>query len=131
MSSEYQHPNFNRAIGSRESNDVGQQANPLDVQMGGAHYKRKAIQPVEYISANNLNFLEGCVVKRITRWRDKPGQNRFEDLRKIQHEIDLLIAMEERFNPEPASVSGRLDVAEYRRPTPPSPSERREADRVA
>lgn len=86
-------------------------ANPLDVQMGGAHYKRKAIQPVEYISANNLNFLEGCVVKRITRWRDKPGQNRFEDLRKIQHEIDLLIAMEERFNPEPASVGSKLDAA--------------------
>jgi hypothetical protein len=66
----------------------------LDVQVGGSHYKDKAIQPVEYISANNLNFLEGCIVKRITRWRDKNG---IEDLQKIKHEVDLLIAMEEKY----------------------------------
>jgi len=68
--------------------------NPLDVQVGGGHYKGKAIQPVEYISANNLNFLEGCIVKRITRWRDKNG---IEDLQKIKHEVDLLIAMEQKY----------------------------------
>ena len=69
-------------------------ANPLDVQVGGGHYKGKAIQPVEYISANGLNFLEGCIVKRITRWRDKNG---IEDLEKIKHEVDLLIAMEKKY----------------------------------
>jgi hypothetical protein len=63
----------------------------LDVQVAGDHYKSKKIQPVEYISANNLNFLEGCIVKRITRWRDKPAESRFEDLEKIKHEADLLI----------------------------------------
>lgn len=66
----------------------------LDVQVGGGHYKKKAIQPVEFISANGLNFLEGCVVKRITRWRDKNG---IEDLQKIKHEVDLLIEMEKRY----------------------------------
>jgi hypothetical protein len=70
--------------------------NPLDVQVAGGHYKDKAIQPVEYISANKLNFLEGCIVKRITRWRDKPARARFEDLEKIKHEVDLLIEMEKR-----------------------------------
>lgn len=69
-------------------------SNALDVQVGGGHYKSKAIQPVEYIHANKLNFLEGCIVKRITRWRDKGNQDRFEDLKKIKHEIDLLIEME-------------------------------------
>lgn len=69
----------------------------LDVQEGGAHYKDRAIQPVECISANKLNFLEGCGVKRITRWRDKPGQDRFADLEKIKHEVDLLIEMETRY----------------------------------
>lgn len=69
--------------------------NPLDVQVGGGHYKGKRIQPVEYIAANNLNFLEGCIVKRITRWRDK-GKG-FEDLEKIKHEIDLLIEMEKKY----------------------------------
>lgn len=73
-------------------------SDPLNVQVGGVHYKDKAIQPVEYIAANNLNFLEGCIVKRITRWRDKKVVNeRFEDLRKIKHEVDLLIAMEEKY----------------------------------
>lgn len=74
--------------------------NPLDIQISGDHYKGKRIQPVEYIAANNLNFLEGCIVKRITRWRDKPAENRFQDLEKIKHEIDLLIEMEKRYGNE-------------------------------
>jgi hypothetical protein len=69
----------------------------IDVQVGGTHYKGKTIQPVEYISANHLNFLEGCIVKRITRWRDKIRGEGIQDLRKIQHEIDLLIEMEEKY----------------------------------
>lgn len=71
-------------------------ASALDVQVAGGHYKGKKIQPVEYISANKLNFLEGCIVKRITRWRDKPAEHRFQDLEKIKHEVDLLIEMEQR-----------------------------------
>ena len=67
---------------------------PLDVQIAGNHYKGKRIQPVEYIHANNLNFLEGCIVKRISRWRDKDG---FQDLEKIKHEVDLLIEMEKKY----------------------------------
>lgn len=66
----------------------------LDVQVGGAHYKDKVIQPVEYIHANKLNFLEGCIVKRITRWRTKNG---IEDLEKIKHEVDLLIEMVKKY----------------------------------
>lgn len=68
-----------------------QQPNPFEVQVDGSHYKGKAIQPVVYIHANKLNFLEGCIVKRITRWRDKGG---IKDLEKIKHEVDLLIELE-------------------------------------
>lgn len=75
--------------------------NPLDIQVAGGHYKGKRIQPVEYISANELNFLEGCIVKRITRWRDKPAEHRFQDLEKIKHEVDLLIEMEKRYGNNP------------------------------
>ena len=64
---------------------------PLDKQVGGCHYKGKGIQPVEYINSNNLNFLEGCIVKRITRHRDKNGA---EDIRKIIHECELILALE-------------------------------------
>ena len=64
---------------------------PLDIQIGGDHYKELAIQPIQYIVANNMGFLDGCIVKRITRWRTKGG---IEDLEKIKHEVDLLIAAE-------------------------------------
>jgi hypothetical protein len=49
------------------------------------------IQPVEFITANRLSFLEGCIVKRISRWRSKDG---LKDLEKIKHEVDLLIELE-------------------------------------
>jgi hypothetical protein len=62
----------------------------LDVQVGGGHYKDMKIQPVEFITANNLGFLEGCIVKRICRWKDKDG---LKDLEKIKHEVDLLIEL--------------------------------------
>ena len=63
----------------------------LDVQIAGSHYKDLKIQPVEFIHANGLGFLEGCIVKRITRWRSKDG---VKDLEKIKHEVDLLIELE-------------------------------------
>lgn len=65
----------------------------LDTQVAGTHYKDMKIQPVEFIHANGLGFLEGCIVKRICRWKNKNG---VEDLRKIIHEVNLLIELEER-----------------------------------
>ena len=62
----------------------------LDTQIGGEHYKKYAIQPVEFITKNKLGFLEGCVIKRICRYEDKNG---LEDLKKAKHEIDLLIEL--------------------------------------
>lgn len=59
-----------------------------DYQIGGNHYKKEAIQPIEYIMSNNLDFCEGNVVKYITRWRHKNG---LEDLQKARHYIDFLI----------------------------------------
>ncbi len=67
--------------------------NALDTQVDGDHYKTKAIQPVEYIHANNLGFCEGNVVKYITRWRDKNG---IKDLEKARHYLDILIQLESR-----------------------------------
>ena len=62
----------------------------LSTQIGGEHYKKYAIQPVEFITKNKLGFLEGCVIKRICRYEDKNG---LEDLKKAKHEIDLLIEL--------------------------------------
>ena len=64
----------------------------LQTQEGGSHYKKLKIQPVEYVHANKMGYIEGCVVKYISRWRDKGG---LRDLYKIKHFIDLLIELEE------------------------------------
>jgi hypothetical protein len=68
-------------------------ASPLHLQVGGLHYKKLKIQPVEYIHANNLGYFEGTVVKYISRWRDKGG---VEDLQKAIHFIELLMDLEKR-----------------------------------
>jgi hypothetical protein len=77
-----------------------EKSNALEVQIGGNHYKGFVIQPVEFITKNNLSFLQGCIVKRISRY-NKPGGKGLEDLQKIKHEVDLIIAMEEITHPCP------------------------------
>jgi len=64
---------------------------PTKTQVGGNHYSKMAIQPIDYILANNLNWCEANVVKYITRWRQKNGR---DDLEKAKHYIDLLIERE-------------------------------------
>lgn len=63
----------------------------LQTQIGGDHYSKLKIQPVAYIHANNIPFIEGCIIKYATRWRDKGG---VKDLEKIKHFVDLLIELE-------------------------------------
>ena len=65
-------------------------------QVGGSHYKDKAIQPIEYIYANKMGFCEGNVVKYITRWKEKNG---VADLEKAKHYIELLIELENNKKP--------------------------------
>lgn len=78
--------------GSEKQDTVVPQAdNPLTVQVAGDHYKKLAIQPVEYIHANNLGYFEGNVIKYVTRWKDKNG---IVDLAKAKHYIELLIELE-------------------------------------
>ena len=64
----------------------------LERQVGGDHYKGFAIQPVEFITRNNLGFLQGSVIKRICRYNQPGGKGR-EDLEKIIHEAQLLMEM--------------------------------------
>ena len=71
--------------------DVAFNKRALDVQVSGNHYKDLAIQPVEYIFANNIGYFEGNVIKYVSRWRDKGG---IADLEKAKHYIDLLIELE-------------------------------------
>ena len=63
----------------------------LDEQVGGSHYKNMKIQPVEFIHANGIPYLEGNVIKYVTRHRQKNG---LEDLKKAIHYLKLLIQLE-------------------------------------
>jgi len=63
----------------------------LETQVGGDHYKKYRIQPIEYIHLNEMGFIEGCIVKYITRYKDKGG---IEDLKKIIHNCQLLIKLQ-------------------------------------
>jgi len=60
-------------------------------QIGGDHYKAKSIQPWDYIVANNLGYLEGNVVKYVSRYKEKGG---VEDLKKAMHYLQKLIETE-------------------------------------
>ena len=61
---------------------------PLDSQVGGSHYKDLAIQPIEFIHANNLGFMEGNIIKYAARHKAKNGA---EDIRKIIHYAKLIL----------------------------------------
>lgn len=60
-------------------------------QVQGDHYKRLTIQTWDYIAANNIGYLEGNVIKYVSRWRDKGG---VADLEKARHYLDKLIELQ-------------------------------------
>ena len=74
-----------------EFKSVLDQPTPFDNQVGGDHYKKQAIQPIEYILANEIPFCEGNIIKYATRWRDKGG---VKDLEKIIQYAQFLIHQE-------------------------------------
>ena len=66
--------------------------NPLDIQVGGDHYKVCAIQPTVYSHYNYLNTCEANIVKYITR-HNKNGEGK-EDILKVIHYAQLLLELE-------------------------------------
>lgn len=68
---------------------------PIDTQtqVGGEHYKTKAIQPWDAMRAwmprdEFIGFLRGNVIKYVARCWDKDG---LQDLKKARHYLDKLI----------------------------------------
>ena len=66
----------------------------LKEQVGGDHYSKLAIQPVTYINANRLSYLQGNVIKYTTRYKDKGTP--IQDLEKAKHYIEMLIELEDK-----------------------------------
>ena len=67
----------------------------LDVQISGDHYTNMKIQPVEFITANDIPFLEGNVIKYVCRHMSKNG---LSDINKAIHYLELI--KELRYNEE-------------------------------
>jgi hypothetical protein len=65
-----------------------EKAFPSSRQEGGNHYQKHKIQPYTFITANELNFFQGNVIKYVVRYKDKNG---IEDLKKIIHYCQLEI----------------------------------------
>lgn len=63
----------------------------LQTQQGGSHYKDLAIQPIQYIHANGLDFFQGNMLKYLTRHKAKNGA---DDLRKVIHYAQLALEMQ-------------------------------------
>lgn len=63
----------------------------LDKQISGSHYKGCKIQPVEYIQANELDYLQGNVIKYVTRHKLKNGK---ADIEKAIHYLELILELQ-------------------------------------
>jgi hypothetical protein len=63
----------------------------LDHQEGGSHYKKMAIQPIDFIYFNDIPFIEGNIIKYVLRHKKKNG---LEDLKKAKHYLEILIEKE-------------------------------------
>ena len=55
------------------------------------HYSELAIEPLDYIIANKMDFLEGNIIKYVTRYKNKNG---VDDLIKARKYLDKLIERE-------------------------------------
>lgn len=92
--------NINPSVGGEYScaAEVGEQPRvtqedlkALDTQVGGGHYKDFKIQPIQFTMANNLDFIQGNIIKYACRHKNKNGA---EDLRKVIHYAQLALQLQ-------------------------------------
>jgi len=57
------------------------------------HYARFRIQPIEFIANNQLNFMQGNIIKYVCRFDAKDG---IKDLYKAKHYLEMMIQLEEQ-----------------------------------
>jgi hypothetical protein len=86
---------------------------PSQRQEGGEHYDMP-IQPTEFIFKNSIPFIEGNIIKYVTRHRQKNGA---EDILKAIHYLELILEydynesnlLQERLRQERATPCQRVD----------------------
>ena len=63
----------------------------IEKQPGGNHYRRMALQPFEFIRANNIPHAEGEVIYHTLRHASKGGR---QDIEKAIHWLQLILEAE-------------------------------------
>jgi hypothetical protein len=53
-----------------------------------SYYQKGSIEVTDYITSNEMSFIEGNIIKYVTRYKDKSG---IQDLRKARWYLDKLI----------------------------------------
>ena len=71
----------------KESKTMSDNINP--------NYYRKGIETTDYIVSHSMNYLEGNIIKYVTRYKDKGG---LEDLKKAEWYLTRLIKIQETNN---------------------------------
>lgn len=65
----------------------------IESQVGGSHYKDMAFQPIELITALRCSFIQGCIIKYISRYKNKNGA---QDIKKCIHYAQLAIELKDK-----------------------------------
>lgn len=65
--------------------ETEQLLSPLDIQVGGDHYKNIEYQPIEFLMDTNLNASLGYAIKYLSRY---PNKNP-DDLEKAKHCVEI------------------------------------------
>ena len=55
-------------------------------EVGGDHYSKMKVEPIRLIEVMQLDFVQGNIVKYISRYKNKGG---VEDLRKARHYCEI------------------------------------------
>jgi hypothetical protein len=90
-------------------------AGSYNVISSPAHYARFAIQPIDFIEANSLDFLQASVLKYLVRF---PFKNGVEDLHKARDMLNRLIKREEEKKERPVGKMPELGVGYTGEPQP-------------
>lgn len=57
-------------------------------QVGGTHYSEMNIEPIEFITKNNIPYREANVIKYVCRHKNKNGK---EDILKAIHYLQMIL----------------------------------------
>ena len=53
-----------------------------------SYYQKGSVEVTDYITSNEMSFIEGNIIKYVTRYKEKSG---IQDLRKARWYLDKLI----------------------------------------